>query len=183
MTRTLLLITSAVLIAGCNDSAQMGSSENSTEKTVTQPDAPLLQARIDMTRVDPAHAKAVMHERHEGMEQVGKAMKQLKRDTGTDPMPIASIRSTAAAMDTLAKKSSSWFPAGTGPDVGKTGAKPDIWQKPDDFKAKLVAFQRAAAGLRQVTTGSDPAAVTAAFATLGKSCKACHDDYRKDMHH
>ena len=91
-----------------------------------------------------------MHERHEGMETIGKAIKALHReldaaspDLDVDPRPTAKMARPA-------RKVSGWFPAGTGPDVGKTGAKPEIWQEQDDFAAKLDAtFQAAAQALQR----------------------------------
>ena len=81
---------------------------------------------------------------------------------------------------TLAPKVSGWFPPGTGPDVGKTHAKPAIWQKPEDFAAKADAFAKAAASFNTAAQGNDVAAIKAAHGELGKSCKACHDLYREE---
>src|SRR5215218_9938412 len=86
-------------------------------------------------------ALKIMHERHEGMEAIGKANKELRRElTGDAPNPAA-VRAAANAMAGLAGKSSRWFVDGTGPDVGKTGAKPEIWKQKSDFTAKLRDFQ------------------------------------------
>ena len=92
-----------------------------------------------------AKAQKIMHERHEGMEAIGKANKATATASSTRARPdLAAVRASAAQIANLAQKSSGWFPAGTGPDVGKTGAKPEIWQNPQDFAAKLAAFQKAA---------------------------------------
>jgi len=123
-----------------------------------------------------------MHERHEGMEAVGKANKVLRREITADAPNIAEIRRSAGSMAKLAGQSSKWFPKGTGPEVGKTGAKPEIWQKPADFTARLRDFQGAAKLLNAAATG-DMNAVKARYADLGKTCKACHDSYRSEMHH
>ena len=73
-----------------------------------------------------------------------------------------------------------WFPPGTGPDVGKTEAKAEIWQKPEDFAAKAQGFREAAAAFETAARGSDLAAIRSAHSNLGKSCKACHDSYREE---
>jgi cytochrome c556 len=83
----------------------------------------------------------------------------------------------------LSKKASGWFPAGTGPEVGKTGAKPEIWKTPQDFAAKLGAFQKAALVFNAAASGNDMNAAKARYADLGGACKACHDKYRSEMHH
>ena len=128
-------------------------------------------------------ALKVMHERHEGMEAIGKANKVLRRELTSDAPRVADVRGAANSMANLAGKSSRWFPAGTGPELGKTGAKPEIWQKPADFNAKLRDFQAAAKALQVAAGRSDPIATKAAYASLGKTCQACHETYRMDMHH
>jgi cytochrome c556 len=90
------------------------------------------------------------------------------------------VASAAATIDRLAKESAGWFPAGTGPDVGKTEAKAEIWRNPKDFNAKHTAFQKAASAFNAAAKGGNAGAAKAAFGDLGKSCKACHDLYRED---
>lgn len=128
-------------------------------------------------------ALAIMHERHEGMEMIGKANKSLRRELqSSSPDPVA-VRLAAAQTAQLSRKASGWFPAGTGPELGKTGAKPEIWQNSRDFAAKLAAFQRSAQALNAAAAGNDMAAVKARYAEIGQTCKACHDKYRSEMHH
>ena len=93
------------------------------------------------------------------------------------------MRLSAAQIAQLARKASGWFPAGTGPELGKTGAKPEIWQKPQDFAAKLHNFQVAAQVFHAAANAGDAAASRAATADMIQTCKACHDNYRMDMHH
>src|SRR5438309_1710705 len=71
-------------------------------------------------------ALALMKERHEGMESIGDAFKALHRDLGGTP-DLATVRGNAAKIAGLSRAASRWFPAGTGPDVAKTRALPQIW--------------------------------------------------------
>lgn len=177
-----LAASAAMALAACNQSAPTEEANAPTPATAEQP-AAIAQARVNMAPVDPAKAKAVMHERHEGMEKVGKTMKSLARAVKADPLDMAAIKANAATMDGLAQKSANWFPAGTGPETGKTGAKPAIWENPKDFAAKVAAWQSAAGKFHKAAASGDAAATKAAFGDLGKSCKSCHDDYRKEMKH
>jgi len=164
------------LLAGCNKpSAEVPKAESAAPTSIL--------ASLTAAPLDKATALKIMHERHEGMEQVGKTNKLLKRALDATAPDIAGARTAAATMNGLAHKAGGWFPAGTGPELGKTGAKPEIWQQPKDFAAKLKAFQLAAASLNKAAQGGNAAATTAAYGELGKTCKACHDTYRKDMHH
>ncbi|MEO7564975.1 MAG: cytochrome c [Sphingomicrobium sp.] len=131
-------------------------------------------------RVSGAAAKTIMHERHEGMGKIGKVMKMLARELKSGSPDMAVVASNTATMNALAKKSSLWFPKGSGSEAGKTRALAEIWNKPEDFAAKMKAFQLASAKLSAAARSSDTAASTAAFGDLGKSCKACHDPYRSE---
>lgn len=72
-----------------------------------------------------------------------------------------------------------WFPKGSGPESGvKTYALPAVWQKPDDFTRLGKAVAAESVKLNQIATAKDAAALKAQFFTVGKACKACHDDYR-----
>lgn len=125
-------------------------------------------------------ALKLMHDRHEGMEDIGDATKLISRELKADAPDLARVRDGAATIARLAPEVSAWFPAGTGPDIGKTRAKAEIWQKPEDFAAKRDEFQKQAQAFNAAAQEGDLAATRAAFAELGKSCKACHDSYRSE---
>ena len=127
------------------------------------------------------HALAVMKARHEGMEAIGDSSKAIHRAQSGPDLP--EIRSKAARIARLSQQASGWFPAGTGPDVAKTRAKPEIWQSSEDFAVKLRNFQAAAHAFNAAAAGNDAAAINSAFGQLSGTCKACHDKYRTEEHH
>lgn len=123
-------------------------------------------------------ALKLMHDRHENMEQIGKAVKATGRTLKSESPDLAVIRTSAATIADLSPRIPSWFPAGTGPDVGKTHAKPAIWEKPEDFVQKAREFDAVAKAFDAAAQGGDMNAIKASFADLGKSCKSCHEPYR-----
>jgi cytochrome c556 len=125
----------------------------------------------------------VMHTRHEGMESIGKANKALRRELEGGSPDLGVVRTSAAQIAKLSRQASGWFPKGSGPELGKTGAKPEIWQDPKDFAAKLHNFQVAAQAFNAAAAGNDVNAIKGKFGELGQACKACHDKYRSEMHH
>lgn len=125
-------------------------------------------------------AKRIMDERHEGMEEIGDAWKALSGAVKAANPDLGKVQDEAATLARLAPEVSGWFPPGTGPDVGKTRAKAEIWQKPEDFADKRNAFQRAAQAFNAAAQSGDLAAIKARHGDLGKSCKACHDLYRSE---
>jgi cytochrome c556 len=127
--------------------------------------------------------RSIMHERHEGMETIGKANRAIFRELQGSSPDLTVVRLSASKINQLSYKASNWFPGGTGPELGKTGAKPEIWQDPRDFSVKLHNFQVAALRFNSAAADNDVTAIKARFADLGGACKACHDKYRTDMHH
>ena len=182
---SLVLAVPLVILAGCggpetsqanNSAANISSDSRPADNAVGSN----LQVRVSL-----GTATKIMHERHEGMETIGKTTKAINRELqGTSPNLVV-VKAGAAQLADLSRKSSGWFPEGTGPEIGKTGAKPDIWspQNKADFAAKLHNFQTAAQAFNAAAKSGDAGAIKARFGDLGGSCKACHDKYRMDMHH
>ena len=128
-------------------------------------------------------ALSIMHARHEGMEKIGDTNKLLRREVTSDAPYMPVVKSSAATIAGLSVKANGWFPKGTGPEMGKTGAKPEIWRKPQDFSAKLRSFQAAAKALNAAAQAGDVNAIKPRYSDLAGTCKACHDNYRNEMHH
>lgn len=191
----LALAASLALLTGCGgpqtsqaNNAQANISNDSREgnaavaSNVTSNEAATsnLEARLSL-----GDAAKVMHARHEGMETIGKNFKILNRELNGGSPDLSTVRASAATVNKLAHDASGWFPEGTGPEVGKTGAKPDIWapENKANFAAKLHNFQTAAQAFNTAAAGNDLNATKARFSDLGGACKACHDKYRAEMHH
>ena len=119
-----------------------------------------------------------MHERHEGMEAIGKAMQ------GTpSPARFRESRhqrhSCPDVGDGLGRgKNPGWFPAGTGPDVGKTRAKPEIWTQHDLFLRKAKDYAAAAQAVDAAAKAGDLNEINGSPRDLDKACKACHQPFR-----
>ena len=62
----------------------------------------------------------------------------------------------------------------------KSEAKPEIWSKWDEFAKRADDFKAASDKLAKAATGSDQGAIRSAMGDVGKSCKGCHDNFKKD---
>ena len=187
--RSTLLITAAAfaMLAGCNqaDDDALGNTAATTNQVlpITDADANAAAATTAALPTEPVakdRAAAFQHERHEKYEAMGDAMKAASRELKGDSPDLAVVRKSAGIINAFAPQIPSLFPPGTGPDAGKTEAKAEIWQKPDDFLAKSRDFTAAARAFNAAAQGSDLAAMRAAHGTMGKTCKACHDLYREE---
>jgi len=133
-------------------------------------------------RVSAGDAAKVMHERHEAMEGLGKAMKALHRQLESGKPDIDAVRQQTATMATTAPRIPGLFPAGTGPDAGKTRAKPQIWTEHDLFLRRAKDFEIAAQAIDAAARAGDLNKVMASHDGVDKTCKACHDPFRAPEH-
>ncbi len=107
--------------------------------------------------------------------QMGRINAQLKSGK-PDVAAIAAAASTLTAVDHLP-----WDAFGAGTDmVNNSRAKPEIWQQQAKFKQLSNEFVSASDKLAAAAKGGDVKAIQAAFGETGKSCKACHDQFRRD---
>jgi cytochrome c556 len=97
--------------------------------------------------------------------------------TGKQPFEAHSVQVNAEVVAMLSKLPWAGFLEGT--DKGDTDAKPEIWSQPDKFKDAALKMQESAAKLADVAKTGDQAQIKVAFEATAKTCKACHDDFRK----
>lgn len=74
------------------------------------------------------------------------------------------------------------FGPGTDKAIGehKTRVKPELFQNMPEVGKLAGDFNKAANNLAKVAANGDAATVKTAFGDLGKTCKACHDQFRED---
>jgi cytochrome c556 len=121
----------------------------------------------------------VVKARQKGLKTLGAAFKTIRDELHGDSPDAAKIRSAAADITNTAGAIGKWFPAGTGPDSGvKTDAKPEVWADAAGFAAAQDAFVREANKWTQLANSTDVSAWKEGAASLGQSCKGCHDKYR-----
>ncbi|TCV86413.1 c-type cytochrome [Sulfurirhabdus autotrophica] len=82
----------------------------------------------------------------------------------------------AAYLEVLSKMPLEGFIAGS--DKGETKAKPEIWAEMEKFKGGMEKLQAETAKLAQVSKTGDMNQIKAQFGETGKTCKACHDNFK-----
>jgi cytochrome c556 len=115
------------------------------------------------------------------LKKLGKAFKTISDELKAGEPDMDAIQAAAASVPVESEGMADWFPAGTGPESGvKTDALPAIWEQPDLFAEKVANFRAAAGELATTAEGGDAAAIGAAFAATGGTCKSCHETFRAD---
>jgi len=69
---------------------------------------------------------------------------------------------------------------GPGTDTGDTRAKPNIWSDNAKFVAASNKMVEEMAKLNTAAKSGNLDQIKAAFGPVGGTCKACHDDFRKE---
>ena len=96
------------------------------------------------------------------------------------PFDKAKVEQYAGILATLSTLPIDSFPAGSEKgDHEKTRAKADIWTDSAKFKQAHDKFAQETAKLVQVAKGGDMKAIKAQIGAVGKTCKACHDDFKE----
>jgi cytochrome c556 len=142
--------------------------------------AALLIPAVVMT-AEPT-ARELQKARHDHYHELGDAFKVVRDQTRSDQPNLAKIKTAAKVVHDGSIDQQKWFPAGTGPEAGKTQSLAEIWSKPEEFKAAMKLFSESAPKLYAAANGGDIAAVKTAFGEVGKTCKNCHEKFRAEEH-
>lgn len=122
---------------------------------------------------------SVENPREAKFKAIAKANKAIGEELKKDAPSVEAIAANAKTLDGLAKELPGWFPGTAGPEAGMDSeAKPEIWQKPAEFKAAGEKFAAAAAALQAAAASGDLAQIKTASAAVGPTCKGCHDSFR-----
>jgi Cytochrome c556 len=130
-----------------------------------------------------ASARDLQKQRHDHYHELGDAFKTVRDQTRAGSPDIGKIKAAAQVINEASIEQGRWFPAGTGPEAGKTRALAEIWTRPEDFKAAQKVFSDAAPKLLAAANAGDLSAVKTTYGDLGKACKNCHDTFRSPEDH
>jgi cytochrome c556 len=98
--------------------------------------------------------------------------------SGRAPYDAKAAADNADVVATLAKLP--WAAFGEGTDKGDTRAKPEIWKEAAKYKEAADKMQAEIVKLNTAAKAGNIDALKAAFGPAAASCKACHDNFRKD---
>ena len=120
----------------------------------------------------------VIEKRQDAMKGNSANAKAIK--AGVESKDYATVEAKAKDIMGTADKIPSLFPKGS--TTGKTKAKPEIWEKPDDFAKSAKNLSKAASELAAAAKSGDDAAVGTKVKALGDACGACHKQFRAEKY-
>jgi cytochrome c556 len=97
---------------------------------------------------------------------------------GRTPYDAKAAADNADVVATLSKLP--WTAFGEGTDKGDTRAKPEVWKEATKFKEASDKMQAEIVKLNTAAKAGNIDALKVAFGPAAASCKACHDNFRKD---
>lgn len=97
---------------------------------------------------------------------------------GRVPYDAKAAAENAEVVSALAKLP--WTAFGDGTDKGETRAKPEIWKESAKFKEASDKMVAEMGKLNTAAKAGNLDSLKAAFGPAAASCKACHDNFRKD---
>ncbi|MBM4263451.1 MAG: cytochrome c [Deltaproteobacteria bacterium] len=134
---------------------------------------------IALAATSHVHAQANINEkRQQAMKDLSAANKAIK--AAVEEKNYATVEAKAKDVMGTADKIVSLFPAGS--TTGKTKAKPEIWEKSDDFGKAAKNLSKAAGELISAAKAGDESAVSAKLKALGDTCGACHKPFRAEKY-
>ncbi|MDT0593977.1 c-type cytochrome [Glaciecola petra] len=135
------------------------------------------------------HPKATSEKQANAAVTFRKSLLQLVRSNmgplggmarGNIPMNAETIGKNAERVAFLASMMHDYFELDTTAFDVNTDAKSSIWKNKDDFNAKIDDMVSAAAKLQDLVAKNDEGNFRKGIGALGATCKACHDEYKKD---
>jgi len=120
-------------------------------------------------------ATGIVKERMDNFKESKASMKLLKKAVRNKDFDV--IVKEAGSIHRWAEKLTTYFPEGSNPHPSE--ALDLIWKEIDRFELRAVDQLEASGRLRQAGMERDSEAAASDFSELGKSCKACHNDYRE----
>jgi cytochrome c556 len=117
-----------------------------------------------------AHRRAAFKELLREFEPMGTML----RDNAFDAQRFAA---QAAKVKALSDRPWQYFEPGT--QYPPSHAKDEVWSKPAEFDAQRQAFLTATDKLAAVAGTKDAKVAAAAFQAAEKTCKDCHDGFKK----
>jgi cytochrome c556 len=120
----------------------------------------------------------VIQKRQDAMKGNSAAAKAIKGAVETKD--YATVEAKAKDIMGTADKIVSLFPKGS--TTGKTKAKPEIWEKPDEFSKDAKNLSKAASELASAAKAGNAADVDVKVKALGEACNSCHKQFRAEKY-
>ncbi len=138
-----------------------------------------LRAEDKPGAADPALIRLISHRQGE-LRRMGAAMRVIGRFLKSEGANVTDVGASAEIIRAVAADlAHGLFPEGTAIGVGRSAARPEIWQEWDIFKERSTALQTAAARLIAAAATGNAEAVRTPIVEVAQACGTCHELFRR----
>ena len=123
-------------------------------------------------------AQDAIEKRQAAMKNNSADVKAIK--AAVETKDYAAVEAKAKDIMGTADKIPSLVPKGS--TAGKTKAKPEIWEKSDDFAKNAKNLNKAAGELASAAKAGNDADVNVKVKALGEVCASCHKEFRAEKY-
>ncbi len=129
----------------------------------------------------PELIREVNHRQTE-LRRMGVAMRVIGRFLKGEGANVGDVGASAEVIRAIAGElSHELFPEGTAIGVGRSTARPEIWQEWDIFRERARALETAATRLIAASATGNVEAVREPIVAVGQACGACHELFRRKL--
>ncbi|MEI6985946.1 MAG: cytochrome c [Rhodospirillaceae bacterium] len=133
--------------------------------------------------VEPARAAdptVQIEERQREIRKMSAAMLIIGRFLKNEGATVADVGTSADIIRAVAAKMvDGLFPQGTEVGVGRSGARPEVWQQWDMFRERASDLIKATLQLTAAAATGKAEAVQTPIRAVGQACAACHELFRR----
>lgn len=121
----------------------------------------------------PGQAVKTRQEAFKALLRAYEPMTQMIREDRYDPDAFATM-----AAELMARRDAPWSHFGPDTNYPPSKAKPEVWQKADEFDRAKHDFLAATEALNAAAQARDKSRVEDLYGRVYKTCKSCHDSFR-----
>ena len=142
-------------------------------------ESPVATAPAAVNPSDADSKVAMVERRQREIRRMSAAMRVIGLFLKGGGATVADVGASAETIRVIAAAMTpALFPEGTAVGVGRSGARPEVWQQWDIFRERASTLASAAGRLAAAAKTGDPEAVRAPITAVGQACIACHEMFR-----
>lgn len=163
-----------------NETRSNGQASSIVQRKGARFTLALLMGSVVLMAASPAVTAAIAA-RKANYKEIGGAFKSITDEVRSGSPDMSTVRPLAKDIAARSALQLKHFPKGSGPESKlKTRAKALIWKEMPAFTKLQRDMITSANALSAAANAGDKAALSAARAKLGETCKSCHDRYRAE---
>ena len=181
MRKSVLIAAATIsLLSACGEQAVENEAESAATNNATATPAATEKSAPPAAPATKQEALKIMHDRHEGMEQIGKATKAIGQQLKAENPNVGDHPDECGDHQRPRRQVGELVPGRYRPGRRQDPREGRDLAEVRRFRSQGPRFPCGCPSASRAADSADVNAIKPAFADLGKACKACHDPYRAE---